>query len=252
MNSNKKYDFYKNSIYYLISSAIVLGAGIIVASIWGFNYNTSIDAGHIIFASALSIIISLLIIYIYVGIRYDFAKAFSIVLSTTHNVLLATAFIAIIRVPVSESLVMGYILLVGLTTVYTLVLTENLKDVNLKKADYNQIISTSLKNSLKLIVLLSVIVIALLLLSLLVASTNMFNLTRVMFVMMLVLIYSSLTIILPLWCYFSSKIKKVKKAKVDENIQNQKVVKAVSSEQVEINDDTQNQNLATNNDNLAK
>lgn len=226
MNSSKKYDFYKNSICYLIANAVIVLAAIVVISIWGFNYQTSVTGGKLLLSSTLSIIISLLLVFLYVGLRYDFAKAFSIVLTVVHNALLSTALIAIIRVPVTESIVMGYILLVGLSTAYTLILTEKLKDVNLKKVDYNEIIKNTMASSIKQIVILSAVVVIVLLLCLITLSSNMFNLIRILLVMVFVLIYSSLTIILPSWCYFSSKIKKVKKAKVDNNVENQKVVKA--------------------------
>ena len=56
----------------------------------------------------------------------------------------------------------------------------------------------------------------------------MFDLVREFLVMMAVIIYSNLVLILPLWCFFSSKIKKIKRAKVDTSVENQKVVKAVT------------------------
>ena len=228
MNSNKKYDFYKNTIYYLIASAVLLFASIIVVCVVGFNHQTSVSAGSLVLKSALISIISLLLVFLYVGFRYDFAKAFGIVAITTHNLLLSTAIIAIIRVPVTESLLMGYMLLIGISTLYTLMLTEKLKNVNLKKADYNEIIKNATKQSLKPIVLLTAIILVVLMLTLLVASAYIFSLARVLFVMLLIVIYSAFTLILPVWCFFSSKIKNVKRAKVDTNVENQKVVKAVT------------------------
>ena len=227
MNLNK-YNFYRNSVYYLIANGIVALAGLIVVLVCGFNLDTSIQTGRLIFSSAMSIILSLVAILIYVGLRYDFAKAFSIVVSSVHNILLSLAIIAIIRIPVSESLIMGFILLIGLTTYFTLVMTEKLKDVNLKKADYNQIIKDALNSSIKTIVVVCSIVVAVLLLGLVISSSSMFDLVREFLVMMAVIIYSNLVLILPLWCFFSSKIKKIKRAKVDTSVENQKVVKAVT------------------------
>ena len=234
MNSNKKYDFYKNTIYYLIASAVLLFASIIVVCVVGFNHQTSVSAGSLVLKSALISIISLILVFLYVGFRYDFAKAFGIVAITTHNLLLSTAIIAIIRVPVTESLLMGYMLLIGISTLYTLMLTEKLKNVNLKKADYNEIIKNATKQSLKPIVLLTAIILVVLMLTLLVASAYIFSLARVLFVMLLIVIYSAFTLMLPVWCFFSSKIKNVKRAKVDTNVENQKVVKAVSVDGEEV------------------
>ena len=228
MNLNKKYDFYKYSLYYLISNAVVFLIGILVASIFGFNYASTQTAGKIFFESSLSVVISLALVLIYVGLRYGFAKALSIVLVCAHNVLLSVALVAIVRVPVGDAMVMGFALLVGLTAIVTLVLTEKHKDVNFKKADYNELIKTTFNENVKNFAIFFGVLVAILLLCLIIGSANIFNLARVLFVMLIVLAYSTFTINLPVWLYFSSKIKRVKRAKVDENVENQKVVKAVA------------------------
>ena len=71
MNLNK-YNFYRNSVYYLIANGIVALAGLIVVLVCGFNLDTSIQTGHLIFSSSMSIILSLVAILIYVGLRYDY------------------------------------------------------------------------------------------------------------------------------------------------------------------------------------
>lgn len=232
MNSNK-YDFYKNSIYYLIANAIILLAGIIVFAICGFNYTSSIAGAHVLFQSVLSIIISLVLVLLYVGLRYDFAKAFSVVILIAHNVLLSTALIAIIRIPVTENIVVSYLLLTGFSAVYTLIMTEKFKNVDLKKSNYSELIKASIKENIKSITILSAIIVVVLLLSLIILNQNIFSIARLFFVMMVVLLYSIFTVALPAWCYFSSKLKKIKRAKVDENVENQKVAKAVAVEEKE-------------------
>ncbi len=230
MNSNKKYDFYKNTMYFLIANAVLLVAGIIIFAIFGFNFETAISGSKLLLSTALTSILSLLVILIYVGFRYDFAKALSIVLTSVHNILLSTVLIILIRVPVTESLVAGYALIIGLSTIFTLILTEKFKDENLKKADYSGVIKGAISQNLKQIVAFSAIVIAVLFLSLIVSSKDMFGFARMFFVMMIVVLYSTFTIILPFWCFFSSKIKKIKRAKADEEVENQKVIKAVQTE----------------------
>src|SRR5574344_68872 len=177
MNSNK-YNFYKNSLYYLIANGVIFLAGIVIMCIFGFNLDTSIKSGHLIFISAFSVVIALLINFIYVGLRYDFAKAFSVIITTVHNVLLSTAIICLIRISVSETIVMGYILLVGLTTLFTMVMTEKLKGIDLRKANYSQVIKSAIAGSIKQLVVLSAIVLAVLLLSLIISSSNVYMLAR--------------------------------------------------------------------------
>lgn len=228
MNSNKKYDFYKNAIYFLIANAVLLVAAIVVLSVFGFNYGVNISHGRMVFGIALTTILSLAVLLVYVGIRYDFVKSLTIVFVSAHNILLSTAIICLIRVPVTETLIAGFALLVALSSVYALLMTNKIKDINLKKDDFSAVIKKTIGESVKQILVYSLIVVGLLFLSLLAFNASTFNFARLFFVMMVVLIYSMMTITLPIWCFLSTKIKRVKRAKVDTNIDNQKVVKAAS------------------------
>lgn len=228
MNSNKKYDFYKNAIYFLIANAVLLVAAIVVLCVFGFNYGVNISHGRMVFGIALTTILSLAVLLVYVGIRYDFVKSLTIVFVSAHNILLSTAIICLIRVPVTETLIAGFALLVALSSVYALLMTNKIKDINLKKDDFSAVIKKTIGESVKQILVYSLIVVGLLFLSLLAFNASTFNFARLFFVMMVVLIYSMMTITLPIWCFLSTKIKRVKRAKVDTNIDNQKVVKAAS------------------------
>lgn len=226
MNSNK--NLYKNAIYFLIASAVITVIAIASTFIFGLNNDASTKIGNLIFDCSLSVILSMLAIFIYIGIRYDFVKSFCVILTIAHNVILSTAIIALIQAPVSNSLLMAYILLVGLTAVFCLIIMEKVNKINLKKEDYNTVIKSTLKSSIKPIVIVSAVVVATILLGLVIKSASMFDLVRQFLVMIVVIIYSMLTIYLPIWCFFSSKFKNIKKPKVDNNIENQKVIKAVA------------------------
>ena len=228
MNSNKKYDFYKNAIYFLIANAVLLFAAFIILCIFGFNYGVNISHGRMILGISLTTILSLGGLLVYVGFRYDFIKAMTIVFVSAHNMLLSTAVICLIRVPVTESLIAGYVLLIALTSVFILIMTNKIKDINLKKADFSAVIKNTLDSSVKQVLVYSLVVVGLLFLSLIAFNASVFNFARLLFVMVVVLIYSMMTIALPIWCFLSTKIKKVKRAKVDTNVDNQKVVKAVA------------------------
>lgn len=229
MNSNKKYDFFKGGLYFLIANAVILVAGIVILSIFGFNTDGILSGGKLVLNIALMLIISLVAIFVYIGIRYDYAKAFTVVVTSIVNMLFTTALIVLIRIPVTEILVAVYALSIGLTTVFTILLTNKVNNANLKKADYSDIIKGAISKSIKQIFVFSAILLAVLFLSLIVASKDTFNFARLFFVMIVVVLYSSFTINLPLWCYFSSKIKKINKTKADEGVTNQKVVKAVQT-----------------------
>jgi preprotein translocase subunit SecF len=227
MNSNK-FNFYKNAVYFLIANGVLALASIVVMCIFGFNLDSSVQAGNIIFASSMSIILSMLAIFLYILFRENFAKAFSAILIIANNVILSTALICILRIPVSDSLLMGYILIVAITALYFLIATEKFKNVNFKKVNKNEVITDALNSSIKQILTISAIIAVVLLLGLIIASTSMFDLVREFLVMLFVIIYSYITIQLPIWCYFASKITAKKRVKVDKGVENQKVVKAVT------------------------
>ena len=238
MNSNK-FDFYKNAKYFLIANGVITLVGFVMMLVLGFNLDTSIQSSNLLFTSVCSILVSLVVIFAYVWFRYNLTKALTVVLVVVNNAILSTMLICILRINVSESLLMGYILLVALTTYFILVGTEKTDGVKFNKATYNQVITNTIQSTIKQVVITSVIVAVALLLGLIVASNSMFDLVREFAVMLIVILYSYFTIQMPIFCFFKLRIKERTKVKVDSNINNQKVVKAVSEEQKAENPQTQ-------------
>lgn len=243
MNSNK-YNFYKNSVYFLIANSVLALVALVVGLVFGINYNTSILPGNLLFSAVISVMVSLIAIFLFVGFTTSFAKAFSIVLIVVNNILLSTSLIILIRIPVTDTLLMGYILLVALTTIFAILSTQKYENINFKKENPNQVIKKSLQENSKLVFVTSVMFVAVLLLCLIVASPSMFDLVRQFLVMMAVIVYSYLTIQLPVVCYMSTLIKIKNKSKVDKKVENQKVVQAVSTDDngvIEQNNEEDNQ-----------
>lgn len=229
MNSNK-FDFYKNAKYFLIANGVITLVGFVMMLVLGFNLDTSIQSSNLLFTSVCSILVSLVVIFAYVWFRYNLTKALTVVLVVVNNAILSTMLICILRINVSESLLMGYILLVALTTYFILVGTEKTDGVKFNKATYNQVITNTIQSTIKQVVITSVIVAVALLLGLIVASNSMFDLVREFAVMLIIILYSYFTIQMPIFCFFKLRIKERTKVKVDSNINNQKVVKAVSED----------------------
>ncbi|MGN1212521.1 MAG: hypothetical protein ACI4TZ_00640 [Christensenellales bacterium] len=221
MNLNK-FDFYKNSVYFLIANAVVDVLALVIGIIFGVNYNTSIVAGNLLFSCVMSVLLSLIAIFLFVGFTTSFAKAFSIVLIVANNVLLSTALIVLLRVPVSESIVMGYILLVAISTLFALLSSQSIKDIS-SKSDKNEMIKNSLKEHSKVVFFTSITFVAVLLLGLIITSQSMFDLVREFLVMMAVIVYTYLTIQSPVLCYMSTKIHSKKKAKTYKKSESEKM-----------------------------
>ena len=245
MNLNK-FNFYKNSLYFLIANAVLCLVAIVIGFVFGVNYHTFIPAGNLLFSAVMASILSLVAIFLLIGFTTNFAKAFSVVLIVVNNLLLSTALIILLRVPISESLTMGYILLIAITTLFALLSTNKFENINFKKEDKNQLIKKSLCENSKVVLITSFMVVAVLLLSLIIASNSMFDLVREFLVMMAVIVYSYLTVQLPIVCYISTKIVTKKKAKVDKKVENQKIVTAVAVDQTETKDGAVEQNIEEN------
>lgn len=240
MNSNKSLDRYGVTKFFLCADLLVLIVGIVIMCAFGFNISST-QGAHLVLQSVLSVLVSVILIAIYVSLRYNFAKAFSIVLIAIHNVLLSTALVCLVRIPVSETLTMGYVLLVGLSAVFGLLLFDSTGKVEDKKLDKNLTIKSALDKNIKLISIFSAIVVAVMLLCMIFASNSIFDFAREFFVMMIVLLYSIVVLMLPIYIYFARRIKTKVRAKVDKTVDNQKVYQASQQEQDQ--DENVNENV---------
>ena len=244
MNSNNSFDRYKIAKYYLFADIFLIFVSLVILCIFGFKVSTT-QSSYLLFDSVLSIIISLVVITVYVGFRYDWAKSFANLVIVCHNVLFSTALICLLRIPVAETLIMSYVLLVGLSTVFSLILFEKVGKIDYKKTDLNITIKNSLKDSVKMISIFSIVVISVVLLCMLFANNSIYNFAREFFVMMIVMLYAVLVLNLPIYFYFVQRIRTRKKAKVDTSVENQKVVKAVNQEETN-EQDVKEENLVDN------
>lgn len=233
MNSNKT-NMSKLAKYFLLANLLILIAGIVVLCVLGFNVDPNSQYDHILLAGVLSVMITLAISLIYVGIRYGFANGFSALLVAVQNVLLSTALICIIRIPVAETMLMALALLVGLSVIFSLILFDKFDSIHTKKSDVDLSIKLTLKDGIKTICTFVAIVVATMLLCLIFESASMMNLAREFFVMAIVLIYSMLTTTLPTYCFFSKRIRKKAKTKVDASVENQKIVLATSEPEASV------------------
>ena len=204
MNSNK-YDYYNVAKYFLFASAVAFLAGLIVLCVFGFNVSGS-QSEHLVFQSVLSIVVSLVLIFVYIGLRHDWAKALSAVIVAATNVLLSTAIICITRISVAETIVMAYVLLVGLSAIFSLILQSKVGKINDKNADKHSVIQKALNESFYLIRVFSLVVLSVMIFCLLFKSTAMFDFARELFIMMVVLIMSVYFYVLPVYVFQSLRL----------------------------------------------
>ena len=123
----KKFNVYKNSLYFDIASGVLLLAGLVVGLILGLNSIMTFGSSAIL-KTVIAVLVFMLIVFVYGWKRYEAYTGFTMVLAIAHNVMLTTALVCIFRMPVDESLMMVMLIVCALTTINLFVLFANKKE----------------------------------------------------------------------------------------------------------------------------
>lgn len=214
MNS-KKFNVYKNAIYFDIASIILLVAGLVVGILLGLNSIVSISNGTILNAT-LAVLILEIILLIYAWIKYDFFTAFTMVLAVLHNVLLTTALTAIFRIPVAENFVITLLLVCGFTLVNQFVLFAGKPEYK-KTTNREQMVNEIVDTKLKTITLLNCTILVSVILMIFTFNTNVVMLVRPLLVGVVVTFYSTVFMCAPFYGYFIEEKKQRKPVDLEQD-----------------------------------
>lgn len=194
-------------------------------SINGETLNVSISNGSRIAASAsksliinsiLAILIAVILILIYIAIRFELLSGLTAILMLLHDVLIMCAFVAIFRIQVNAGFIAALITIIGYSINNVIIvfdrIRENKKKDAFKDATSKQIADVSIKEVLSrtMLTALTTIVAILALTILGVASIKEF-LLPILFGL-LSGIYSSIMLAGPIWAIISDKtVRKINK-----------------------------------------
>ena len=209
MNSIK-FNFYKNTKYFLVGFGVIMLAGLIVGLILGLNLTEALGRSAIVYFS-LALLIVMIVSFIYLTVRYDSLTAFCFILSLFLNIATMVALVAILRIPVGDSFISALCVISGLTFVYNLVLFSKIKNHKHEKNNRDIVVNTSIKESLSYFIFVTGIVLFAILLCLAILDASVYLFVRPMLIGLVVCLISSIFISGSIWGYFyKDRPKKVK------------------------------------------
>ena len=196
----KKFNVYKNSLYFDIASGLLLIAGLVVGLILGLNSIMTFNSSAIL-KTVIAVLIFMLIVFVYGWRRYDAYTGFTMVLGISFNVMLTTALVCIFRMPVDESLMMVMLVVCTLSALNLFILFANKKEF--KKTDNREkLVNDLVYSKSKTLVLINCSLVAVLIALIFTFDAAILMFIRPMLVGVVVCLYSSIFMVLPFWGYF--------------------------------------------------
>ncbi len=214
MNS-KKFNVYKNAVYFDIASGILLIAGLVVGLILGLNSEVKIASSSIL-NTTLAVLVFEIILLIYVTVKYDFYTAFTMVLAVLHNVMLTVALVCIFRIPVTDSLTTAIMIVTGLTAVNLFILfagKPDYKSTTNRESMVNDLVSSKLKT----LVLLNCTILVTVIAMIFTFNTNIVMLVRPLLIGIVVTFYSTVFMCAPFCGYFIKEKKQRKQVDLEQD-----------------------------------
>ena len=215
MNLNK-FNFYKNSKYVIISSLLILLAGLIVGIICKLNIVEAMGSSVVITGTAV-VLVTMITCLVYFNFRYDIVSAFCFSLAAFLNVAVTMAVCAIIRIPVSSVIISVIGVILVLSVLFNIFIFEKIKSLKSEKKDREELVNLVVRSSIKQILLIVALILIALLLSLIIVNINVIIFIRLMIVGLITTALSSIFVIAPIWGYFYRDIPKKKKV-IDETM----------------------------------
>ena len=209
MNSTK-FNFYKNAKYFLIAFGIILLAGLVMGLVLGLNLSEALGGSAIVYFT-LSMLIIMVITFIYLTIRYDSITAFCFSFLEFLNIATVVALVAIIRVPVADNFISVLAVTFVITFAYNVILFSKIKLHKHEKNNRDVVVNNCIKESIKYFLFVTIIVTVLMLLSLIIFDTSIYLFVRPMLISIVVCLISAIFISCPIWGFFyKDRPKKVK------------------------------------------
>ena len=213
MNSTK-FNFYKNAKYVLIGLTVILLAGLIVGLVLGLNLAEALGGSSIVYFT-LSVLIMMVISFIYLLLRYDSITAFCFALSLCLNIAIVIALVAIIRVPVADNFISVLLVTSILTYVFNLILFSKIRLYKNEKENRDIVVNKSIKESFNYILLTTLMVAVVLILSLAIFDAYIYLFVRPMLISLATCLFTTIFVSGPIWGYFYRERPKKVKTKDD-------------------------------------
>lgn len=215
MNS-RKFNIYKNAIYFYIASAVLLTAGLVVGIVLGLKSDIAIS-GRAILNTTLAVMVFSLIAFIFLTVKFDGYTGFTGVLAIVHNVILTVALTCIFRTPVNENLGITILIVCIVSIMNMLLMFENKKEEYKSTTNRENLVNNLVSQKFKTVLVVNCILFFTTILMIFSLEVNIINLVRTMLVGIVVCFYSAIFMVAPFWGRFVKEKKDRKSVKVDED-----------------------------------
>lgn len=215
MNS-RKFNIYKNALYFYIASGLLLVAGLVVGIVLGLKSDI-IVAGSAILNTTLEVIVFSLIAFIFLTVKFDGYTGFTGVLAIAHNVTLTIALVSIFRIPVAENLAMTILIVCIVTIMNMLLIFENKKEEYKSTTNREKLVNNLVSQKFKTVLVVNCILFFTTILMIFSFEANIVSLVRTLLIGLVVCFYSAIFMVAPFWGRFVKERKDRKSVKVEED-----------------------------------
>lgn len=169
----------------------------------------------------IATIIAIIVMLIYIGIRFTFTSGLAAIVALTHDVLVMIALVTIFRVQVNTTFIAAVITIVGYSINATIVIFDRVREISkldsMKDASDAEIANKSIIDTLKRTILTTLTTLAtIVVLAIVCAILGVSTMSEFALPIIFGLIagtYSSVFLSAPIWVYFRRIAKKIKKDK---------------------------------------
>lgn len=211
MNS-RKFNIYKNAIFFYIASGVLLVAGLVVGIILGLNSEIAIS-GRSILNTTLAVMVFALIAFIFLSVKFDPYLGFTGVLAIAHNVTLTLALVCIFRMPVAENLAMTILIVCAISVMNILLVFENKKEEYKSTTNRENLVNNLVSQKLKTVLVVNCIIFFTTIIMIFSFEADIIGLVRSLLIGIVACVYSTIFMVAPFWGAFVKERKDRKSVK---------------------------------------
>lgn len=211
MNS-RKFNIYKNAIFFYIASGVLLVAGLVVGIVLGLNSEIAIS-GRAILNTTLAVMVFALIAFIFLSVKFDPYLGFTGVLAIAHNVTLTLALVCIFRMPVAENLAMTILVVCAISVMNILLVFENKKEEYKSTTNRENLVNNLVSQKLKTVLVVNCIIFFTTIIMIFSFEADIIGLVRSLLIGIVTCVYSTIFMIAPFWGAFVKERKDRKSVK---------------------------------------
>ena len=183
----------------------------------------------------LAFVIALVLVFLYVGFRFDFTTAFAVALSLFHDVLITAAMMLICRLEISVAFFAALFMVLCYSVYNTIIIFDRIKEnlklsKNLGKVDNHAVANKAISSTMMRTLMTTIIAFVLVLFIIIIGVNGVREFAFPMLVGLLASFYSSIFLAPGLW----AMVYKPSKRKIARMAEKEKLAKEKAKEQYEV------------------